>query len=150
MKPRHGAAVGLIQTVVFLLVTLCPLPLRAQSPPGSEAQPPTAGSSHSVSTQWNLSDLLEGLVRMQTSYPLTHAQARRIRPQLENLLTALKLMAKSESQIRKVLTPAQIRFIQQKQLQGELQVNMGPPAATRPGEDPMVTRVLQILQNRAR
>jgi hypothetical protein len=115
-------------------------------PPGQNGAPPVQGQK-----EWNLSDLLDGVVRMQAAgLGLSPAQMAEIRPILERVLEATRRMTESEAHIKQVLTPDQIKYIEAKRASGELRPDAGLGAPTRPGQDPVVEKVLEILEKRAR
>ncbi len=81
---------------------------------------------------------------------LTHAQAAIIRPILQQVLAATQLMTKSENMMKSLLTPAQIRFVQQQREAVTFKLDGGLGAPKKPGDDPVLDRVIEILKKRAR
>jgi len=123
--------------------------------PGKEGggiQPPVPAPGQPRQGEWTLSDLLEGILRMdaQPGLRLNAAQVAKIRPALERVSQASRQISDAERRMKAVLTPDQIKFIQDAQRNGTL--SLEPPAGTqaKPGEDPMVMYVIQLLEKKAR
>ena len=116
-----------------------------QSPSGGPGQPPPGQP-----LDWTLSDLLDGVVAMEKAgLPLSRAQAEQIKPALVRVVEASRVMTETEKQIRSILTPQQLALIEQAQRDGKLQPEALAGRPSRPGEDPVIARALEVLQKKA-
>lgn len=124
-------------------------PRPGAPPSGVPAQPPPGQPSGQG--EWNLSDLVDGLLKLESAQlPLTHDQVTKIKPALEKVLEATRIMTETETQLKQTLTPEQLAFIEARRKSGELRPDAGLGAPKKPGEDPVVAKVLEILEARAR
>lgn len=122
-----------------------PPPVREQPAP---APPPRKGPSGPKG--WNLSDVVEGLIAMESAgLPLSPAQVRRIRPALRHMLESMRRMDAAEARLPQLLTPSQKAFVQ-KEGNSALPDDDTPSTAKESSRDPVVTRALRILERRAR
>lgn len=121
----------------------------AGTPGATPGTPSQAGPGHGG--DWTLSDLLEGILQMEKSgLKFTHEQAARIQPALQRVIDASRNITETEKKMRSVLTPAQIQFIEEAQRNGKLKVDALGGKPSKPGEDPVVTAVIRILEKKAR
>lgn len=102
------------------------------------------------SIQWNLSDLLWGLSRLEGSpRKLSRAQKDKIRPSVEKVLEGATLVKTFDQQVKRILTTDQMAYLEHMAQTGELAKDPLDLPEVAPGQDPLVLRVVQILEERA-
>lgn len=100
---------------------------------------------------WTLSDLLDGIVAMdKAGLPLTSEQAAKIRPALQRVIDASTVISDTEKAMQTVLTPSQLRYIEEAQRSGKLNSAVTGGKPSRPGEDPVVSHVIDLLEKKAK
>ncbi len=145
--------------VLLVLSLSCPyLPAWSQSPgltdpvvapSGGQGRTPQA-SAPGQALSWNLSELLWGVAQLQDSpRPLSPEQKKRVRPALVRILEGARLVKDFEVRVKAVLSTDQVAYIEHLAITGALTRDPPdlPPAP--PGQDPLVNRVLQILEEKA-
>lgn len=134
-----------VMMVVLVLGVIVPWRALAQNPS------PQAKFVQVPRVEWNLSDLLEGMLKLESAgVPLSHAQAETLRPALERVLKAMQLTQQAESQIKHVLTPDQVAYITEQYRSDQLRLDAGLGPPRRPGQDPVLDKAIEILEKRAR
>jgi len=100
---------------------------------------------------WTLSDLLDGILQMdQAGLPLSSDQAAKIRPALQKVIEASTVMSETEKAMRSVLTAEQLAYIEEAQRSGKLNSGLTGGKPSRPGEDPVVSYVIELLEKKAK
>lgn len=115
-----------------------------------EVQAPTTITPDTNRIQWNLSDLLWGLARLEGSpRKLSQAQKDKIRPSVERVLEGATLVKTFDQQVKRILTTDQMAYLEHMAQSGELAKDPLDLPEVAPGQDPLVLRVVQILEERA-
>lgn len=100
---------------------------------------------------WTLSDLLDGILKMdQAGLRLSADQAAKIRPALQKVIEASTVISETEKSMRSVLTAEQLAYIEEAQRSGKLNSGLTGGKPSRPGEDPVVSYVIELLEKKAR
>ncbi len=119
-------------------------------PPSGGGTPGPGSSAPGQALSWNLSELLWGVAQLQESpRPLSEEQKKRVRPALIRILDGARLVKDFEVRAKAVLSTDQVAYIEHLAVTGALTRDPPdlPPAP--PGQDPLVNRVLQILEEKA-
>lgn len=115
-----------------------------------DVQAPTTITPPSSGIQWNLSDLLWGISKLESSpRKLSQAQKDKIRPNVERVLEGATLVKTFDQQVKRILTTDQMAYLEHMAQTGELAKDPLDLPEVAPGQDPLVLRVVQILEERA-
>ncbi len=147
-----------LAVLLALSVSFPYLPAWSQSPgltdpvvaPSREPQAGQRAAAPGQVLSWNLSELLWGIAQLQDSpRPLSDEQKRRVRPALERILAGARLVKDFDSRVKAVLSTDQTSYIEHLAITGALATDLSdlPPAPS--GQDPLVNRVLEILEEKA-
>lgn len=113
--------------------------------PTTISEPPSPGQ-----LQWNLSDLLWGIAKLEGSpRELSAQQKEKIRPQVERVLEGATLVKTFDQQVKRILSTDQMAYLEHMAQTGELAKDPLDLPEVPPGQDPLVLKVLQILEERA-
>lgn len=154
----------MVRTWLFLAVLLALaltaplLPAWSQSPgltdpmvAPNQKTPTSMAPRPSSARSWNLTDLLWGIARLQESpRKLSAQQKAKIRPAVTRVLEGARIATNFEARVKGILSTDQLAFIGHLALSGQLAGE--PPGLPKapPGQDPLVLRVVQILEARAK
>ena len=148
------AGMGLVLVALALLVAGSALAGPAAPPPGP-VQPAVPGATPGqpavkADIEVATSDIIEGLDRMTRSgQKLSGPQAKVIRRVLVRQGQNMQMMDKSDPLFRSVLTTDQLKVVEEARSGDALKIRLGKGRPSRPGADPLVDRVVEILEKRS-
>ena len=140
---------------LLALVLVSPLlPAWSQSPGLTDpaVAPKLEGPAGSrTSNSWNLTDLLWGVAQIQQSArPLSLQQKAAIRPVVVRVLEGMSIVSSFQTRVKAILTTDQTAYVDHLALSGALDQLPDDLQPLPSGQDPLVARVLDILEKRAK
>lgn len=141
--------------VLALLVAGVALAAPAGAPPGP-VQPAVPGATPGqpavkAGVEVATSDIIEGLDRMARSgQKLPAPQARAIRAALVRQEQNMQMMERSDLLFRSVLTAEQLQVVEEARTGDALKVRLGKGRPSRLGADPLVDRVVELLEKKSK
>ena len=137
-----------------LAVSVCSLPAWSQMPgPNSPNTPQSQASSLSPqapsdSVKWNLTDILWGITRLQSSpQKLSAEQAKSVRPVVNKVIEGTMAVRGFEDKVKSILTAEQLAYVEHLAASGELSELPDLPQSP-DGQDPLVVYVITALEKK--
>jgi hypothetical protein len=134
-----------------LIIILLSAWVGAQAPkPGATPQPqqsvaPLPGKAPPPNLM-PLIDTLYGLLAIEkSSTPLTKDQVKKIYAALQEANELLKAVAQKDTILKQILTPEQVKYIEDAKMAGKLKVVLPP---VKPGENPVTAKAISILEKK--
>lgn len=150
------AGATIVLSFLTFLVGRSALAGPAGAPPGP-VQPAVPGATPGrpvVHDGIDLSanDIVEGLDQASRATPgtISSPQLRALRTALIRQGQNLQMMDKSDQLFPSVLTQAQLKVIEEARRGDALKVRLGKGRPSRPGQDPLVDRVVELLEKKSR
>ncbi len=145
--------IALVGCFMLVAVMTCQLPAWSQKG-GIVATPsatpaPLSPKAPNANATWNLTDVLWGITRLQSSpQKLTPEQIKVVRPTVNKVVEGTKVVKSFESKVKGILTAEQLAYVEHLALTGALNKIPDNLPQGQPGQDPLVQYVVRTLEEK--
>ncbi|MBQ7567938.1 hypothetical protein IJT17_03955 [bacterium] len=115
---------------------------------GESSAPLTPKAPNSNAT-WNLTDILWGISRLQSSpQKLTADQSAVVRSTVSGIIKGTNTIKNFENEVKSVLTAEQLNYVEYLESTGALDKIPNDLPDVEPGQDPLVQYVISVLEKK--